>query len=105
MTVRAAAVLIALACLCACNPRAQTTATPTPNPRPTSTSLSLRITGRGTAHQPVRFVAQQAKANRVQYDLLAASFESVGSQGNSRTSFKNVHVTFDGKDGSTLMAR
>lgn len=104
MTVRAAGVLIALACLCACNPRAQTTPTPTPKPSSTSSALSLKITGRGTAHQPVRFVAQQANANRIQYDLLATSFESVGAQGNARISFKHVRVSFHGKDGSTLTA-
>jgi len=104
MTARIAGALLVLAALCACNPSAQTTTTPSPHPKPTSTSLSLKITGRGTSHQPVRFVAQQAKTNRVQYDLLADSFESIGAQGSARVSFKNVRVTFHGKDGSTLTA-
>ena len=79
MTRRVVAAL-ALALLCACNPSAQTSSSPVPSPSPTSTSLSLKITGRGTATQPVRFVAQQAQGNRVQYDLLARSFESIGAQ-------------------------
>lgn len=93
-----------LALLCACNPSAQSSSTAAPSPSPTSTSLSLKITGRGTSAQPVRFVAQQAQGNRVQYDLLARSFESIGAQGSARVSFERVRVTFHGKDGSTLVA-
>ena len=103
MTRRVVAAL-ALALLCACNPSAQTSSSPVPSPSPTSTSLSLKITGRGTATQPVRFVAQQAQGNRVQYDLLARSFESIGAQGSARVNFEHVRVTFHGKDGSTLVA-
>ncbi|HTC30698.1 MAG TPA: LPS export ABC transporter periplasmic protein LptC [Candidatus Acidoferrum sp.] len=103
MIARITAMLLVIAALCGCNPSAQVTATPTPNPRPTSSALSLKITGRGTSQQPVRFV-EQANGNRVQYDLLASSFESIGGQGNARSSFKDVRVTFHGKDGSTLMA-
>ena len=94
----------ALALLCACNPSAQTSGTPSPSPSPTSTSLSLKITGRGTSSQPVRFVEQQANENRVQYDLVARSFESIGAQGSARVNFEHVRVTFHGKDGSTLIA-
>jgi LPS export ABC transporter protein LptC len=103
MTLRVACVL-ALAGLCACNPSAQTSTNVTPSPSPTSTSLSLKITGRGTSTQPVRFVEQQRQGNRVQYDLLARSFESIGAQGSARMSFEHVRVTFHGKDGSTLVA-
>jgi lipopolysaccharide assembly outer membrane protein LptD (OstA) len=94
---------IALVLLCGCNPSVQTTSSPSPSPSPTSTALSLKISGRGTATQPVRFVARQL--TRVQYDLLASSFESVGAQGSARANFADVRVTFHGKDGSTLMAQ
>ena len=103
MTLRVASVL-ALAGLCACNPSAQTSINATPSPSPTSTSLSLIITGHGTSTHPVRFVSQLAQGNRVQYDLLARSFESIGAQESARVSFEHVRVTFHGKDGSTLVA-
>ncbi|HTZ53475.1 MAG TPA: LPS export ABC transporter periplasmic protein LptC [Candidatus Acidoferrum sp.] len=92
-----------LALLCACNPSVQTASSPSPNPSPTSSALSLKISGHGTAARPVRFVAQQR--SRVQYDLLASSFESIGAQGSARADFANVRVTFHGKDGSRLMAQ
>lgn len=94
---------VLLAALCACNPSVQTASSPSPSPSPSSGGLSLKISGHGTAKQPVRFVAQ--RRSRVQYDLLATSFESVGAQGSARVSFNNVHVTFHGKDGATLMAQ
>lgn len=95
---------LALALLCGCNPSVQNTSSPSPSPSPTSTALSLKISGRGTAHQPVRFVAQE-HSNRIEYDLLATSFESVGAQGSARAKFAHVNVTFHGKDGSKLMAQ
>jgi LPS export ABC transporter protein LptC len=94
---------IALVLLCGCNPSVQATSSPSPSPSPTSTALSLKISGRGTATQPVRVVAQQL--SRVQYDLIANSYESIGAQGSARVNFVNVRVTFHGKDGSTLMAQ
>jgi len=94
----------ALALLCGCNPSVQQSASPSPSPTPTSSGLSLKISGRGTAQRPVRFVATNQDRTRVQYDLLASSFESVGAQGSARAQFSHVHVTFHGKDGSTLVA-
>ncbi|HTV92541.1 MAG TPA: LPS export ABC transporter periplasmic protein LptC [Verrucomicrobiae bacterium] len=104
MTARIAGGLLALAALCACNPSAQTTSTATPNPSPSSSTLSLKISGRGTTTQPVRIVEQQRDTGRVQYDLLASSYETLSQQAGSRAQFEHVHVTFHGKDGSTLVA-
>jgi hypothetical protein len=95
---------LALAVLAGCNPKVESTGTPTPSPGPTSTALSLRISGHGTALQPVRFVQQTEQGNRVQYDLLARSFESIGAQGSARVRFNVTHIAFHGKDGSTLIA-
>jgi LPS export ABC transporter protein LptC len=100
------AALPLLALLCACNPSVQTTSSPSPSASPTaSPALSLKITGRGTATRPVRFVEQEQHTDRVQYDLLASSFESEGAEGSARVNFLNVHVTFHGKDGSKLAAQ
>ncbi|HTU69077.1 MAG TPA: LPS export ABC transporter periplasmic protein LptC [Candidatus Baltobacteraceae bacterium] len=103
MTRRIVAAL-ALALLAGCNPSVQNNATPTPSPNPTSSALSLKISGHGTAKQPVRIVEQTAKSDRVQYDLLATSYVTIGSEGNTRADFKHVHITFHGKDGSMLIA-
>jgi lipopolysaccharide assembly outer membrane protein LptD (OstA) len=92
-----------LALLCGCNPSAQPVNSASPSPSPSSSGLSLKISGRGTAKQPVHIVAQQR--SRIQYDLLATSYESVGAPGSARVSFANVRVTFHGKDGSILMAQ
>ncbi len=100
---RVSVAALAFVLLCACNPRAQIASSPSPSPSTTSSALSLRISGHGTATRPVRFVAQER--SRVQYDLLATSFESIGAQGSARAKFQNVHVTFHGKDGSTLVAQ
>jgi LPS export ABC transporter protein LptC len=98
-----AATLLAL--LCACNPSVQTASSPSPSASPTPPALSLKITGHGTATRPVRFVGTNKERTRTQYDLLASSFESVGAEGSARVNFVNVHVTFHGKDGSTLTAQ
>jgi LPS export ABC transporter protein LptC len=50
----------------------------------------------------VRIVQQ--RGNCKQYELLARSFVSQGAPGSARASFKNPHVTFYGKDGSTMIA-
>ncbi len=42
--------------------------------------------------------------NRKVYDLLARSYESNGRQGLSVSTFFDVHVTFYGKRGTTLVA-
>lgn len=94
-----------LALLCACNPSVQTATSPSPSASPTAPALSLKITGHGTAMRPVRFVGSNRERTRTQYDLRASSFESVGAEGSARVNFVNVHVTFHGKDGSTLTAQ
>ncbi len=104
MIARIAGALLVLAALCACNPSAQTTTTATPNASPSSSALSLKISGRGTTTQPVRIVEQQRDTGRVQYDLLASSYETLSEQAGSRAQFEHVRVTFHGKDGSTLVA-
>jgi LPS export ABC transporter protein LptC len=95
----------ALCGLAACNPSVQVQQSPSPSPSAIASPavIPLKISGQGTAERPVRIVAQ-AKGNRVQYELLAASYESIGAQGNTRVNFKNPHITFYGKDGSTLIA-
>ncbi|HTX57509.1 MAG TPA: LPS export ABC transporter periplasmic protein LptC [Candidatus Acidoferrales bacterium] len=94
--------LLALSMLCACNPSVQTTTAASPSPSPTSSGIALKISGRGTATRPVRVIVQQR--SRVQYDLVASSYESIGAQGSTRASFRNVDVTFHGRDGSILKA-
>ncbi|MDQ2865565.1 MAG: LPS export ABC transporter periplasmic protein LptC [Candidatus Eremiobacteraeota bacterium] len=90
--------------LSACNPQVpKGTATPPPSPTAlASPALALKISGNGTAQKPVRIVSQ--KGNRKQYELITRSFVSNGAQGSARATFRNVHVTFFGKDGSTLIA-
>ena len=86
----------------ACNPAPQHSPAPSPSPARKATAPSLHITGHGTSAQPVRIVQQ--KGNRVQYQMIAQSFESRGPQGRTRAVFSTVHVTFHDKDGSTLKA-
>ncbi len=100
---RRVAAAVALAFLAGCNPKVQSTTTPAPSPHPTSTGILLKISGHGTAAQPVRIVGQQ-RGNRRQYDLLASSYQSIGTAGSERASFQHVHITFYSKDGSTLTA-
>ena len=98
------AAALALVLMCGCNPSVQTASSPSPSPSPTSSALPLRISGYGTAKRPIRIVAQQR--SRVQYDLLASSYQSIGApQGSARANFANVFVTFHAKDGSTLTAQ
>ena len=89
--------------LAACSPVPPKSA---PSASPSSTVKShgpwLHITGHGTARQPVRIVEQQG--NRKQYDLLASSYVSNGAQGSAVATFSNVHVTFFGRNGTTLIA-
>lgn len=89
-----------------CNPQPPKTA-PGPShvtaaPRGTATPLSLDITGKGTAKHPVHFIQQFH--NRVEYDLLASSYESKGPQGNTRAVFADAHVTFRDVRGATITA-
>ncbi|HZY98102.1 MAG TPA: LPS export ABC transporter periplasmic protein LptC [Candidatus Baltobacteraceae bacterium] len=103
MTLRSGAVALVLA-LGACNPQvSKTPAGPTNAPAAVKTQPPLHITGHGTAKQPVRIVRQNH--NRIEYELIASSFESRGPQGRTRAVFQNSTVTFHGKDGSTMTAR
>jgi LPS export ABC transporter protein LptC len=95
---------LVLALLCACNPVApKPTAGPSAPPSTTPTQPPLHITGHGTATQPVRIVRQIH--NRIEYELIASSFESRGPQGHTRAVFSNATVTFHDKNGSTMTAR
>jgi len=95
-----AALLVALA---GCNPQApKNAAHPTAAPSVTATPLSLHITGKGNSKQPVRIIQQIH--NRVEYELIASSFESWGPQGKTRTVFSDARVTFHARDGSTTTA-
>lgn len=103
MTRHAAAGLLVLG-LAACNPQApKTAAAPTSAPAAARTPPPLHITGHGTSKQPVRIVRQIH--NRIEYELIASSFESRGPQGRTRAVFQNSTVTFHGNDGSTMTAR
>jgi hypothetical protein len=91
--------------LCACNPQPpKTAATPQASARPRSSAspLTLVVTGRGTAERPIH-VFQQVH-NRVDYDLLASSYESRGPQNDMRSIFRNARVTFSDPRGSKITA-
>lgn len=88
-----------------CNPQAPK-ATPapsaaSPHARSTATPLVLEIRGKGTAHRPVHLIQQVH--NRVDYDLLASSYESKGPQGGALAVFADARVTFH-RNGSTITA-
>ncbi len=88
----------------ACNPQPPKTA-PSPSAaaaRPSRSPLVLDITGKGTANRPVELIQQVH--NRVDYDLLASSYESRGPQGSARAVFKNARVTFHDARGATIAA-
>lgn len=80
------------------HPSAQASASPTPTGLP-----PLTITGRGTAHQPVRVIGQQA--GRKAYELIAQSYRSRSMQNVTEATFAQTQVTFYDKDGTTLQAR
>jgi hypothetical protein len=95
----------AIGALCACNPQPpKRAAAPQASPRPRATGrpLTLVVTGRGTAERPIR-VFQQVH-NRVDYDLLASSYESRGPQNDMRSIFRNARVTFTDPRGSKITA-
>lgn len=101
---RTAAFALALLALVACNPQAPKTAGgPSASPAAAPTQPPLHITGHGTAKQPVRIVRQIH--NRIEYELIASSFESRGPQGRTRAVFQNATTTFHGSDGSTMVAQ
>jgi hypothetical protein len=62
----------------------------------------LKITGQGTAHRPVHLIQQVH--NRVDYDLLASSYESRGPAGATRAVFADARVTFRDRNGATFAA-
>jgi LPS export ABC transporter protein LptC len=95
---------LALVLLCACNPSVQTSNSPSPSASPTSSALSLKFSGRGTATRPIRIVEQRQHTDRVQYELIASSYQTVTIEGGGNAEFQNVRVTFHGKDGSALTA-
>jgi LPS export ABC transporter protein LptC len=97
--------LCALA-LASCNPRSpgpEVTPSATASPPPTP-PLNLKVTGHGTASQPLRFV-QQTRDNRKQYELIAHSFESKGAEGSVVGRVADPHITFWSKDGTSLAAQ
>jgi hypothetical protein len=102
---RVLATAILLAAAAGCNPQPPK-ATPSPSaaarPHGTPTPLVLKISGRGTAHRPVHLIQQVH--NRIDYDLLASSYESTGPQGGARAVFQNARVTFRDRHGSTIAA-
>ena len=67
-----------------------------------ATPLVLKITGQGTLERPVH-VFQQVH-NRVDYDLVASSYESSGSQGRMRSIFQDARVQFRDRQGATIRA-
>ena len=101
---RALAAAVWLAAATGCNPQPPK-ATPPPSapsrPRSTATPLVLEIKGRGTANRPVHLIQQVH--NRVDYDLLASSYESTGPQGGALAVFQDARVTFH-RNGSTITA-
>jgi len=90
--------------LTACNPQPPKAA-PSPSAsaaKPSPSPLVLDITGKGTVNRPVELIQQVH--NRVDYDLLASSYESKGPQGSARAVFKNARVTFRDPRGATVAA-
>jgi hypothetical protein len=92
-------------CVAACNPQAPKSA-PSPHPHGTphakNTPLVFVVTGKGTANRPVHVVQQVH--NRVNYDLVASSYESKGPQNGMRSVFSDARVTFRDPKGSTIAA-
>lgn len=103
---RSASLLVPLllsAAFAGCNPQAPK-ATPAPSAtrsRP-PTPPPLHITGHGTAARPVRSTLQIH--NRIEYELVAKSFESKGAQGKARAVFQDAQVTFHDRNGTTMTA-
>ncbi len=104
MRYRGVVAAIAFVAGAGCNPQAPK-ATPSPSAAPkaraTATPLVLDIRGRGTAHRPVHLIQQVH--NRVDYDLLASSYESKGPQGGALAVFQDARVTFH-RIGATIAA-
>lgn len=104
--VRRAGPLTAVLVLCACNPQAPA-GRPTPSaqrgvPHAIATAPPLHITGRGSSQRPVRIIQQVQ--NRIEYELIAKSYESRGPQGKARAVFQDARVIFHDRDGKTMTA-
>jgi hypothetical protein len=96
---------ICLYALAGCNPqppKSTASSAGTPRARATATPLILVVKGKGTAKRPVH-VFQQVH-NRIDYDLLASSYESTGPQSSMRSVFKDARVTFRDPRGTTVAA-
>ena len=96
-----------LATAAGCNPRPPK-AMPSPatgpaKPRTSASPLVLKISGRGTANRPIHLFQQVH--NRVDYDVLASSYESKGPQGSARAVFQQALVTFRDKQGGKIAAK
>jgi LPS export ABC transporter protein LptC len=102
---RTAALLICAFVLAGCNPQPDhgTARTATPSPAPSGLP-PLKITGHGTARQPVRVIGQRPGGGKA-YQLLAQSYESHSVQNVTQATFEKTHVTFYDKDGTTLQAQ
>src|ERR1700733_9026611 len=101
---RPRAILAVLGFLAAagCNPQPpKATPAPAAHAVGTATPVVLEIKGRGTIHRPVHLIQQVH--NRVDYDLLASSYESKGPQGSTLAVFQDARVTFH-RNGSTITA-
>lgn len=100
------AILTVLLAAAGCNPQAPKAApspsTAPPKPHPSGSPLVLKISGHGTAKRPVHLIQQVH--NRVDYDLLASSYESEGPQGGARAVFQAARVTFQDKQGGWVAA-
>ena len=96
---------LALVSIAACNPRSPNGGA-SPSPSPTASSSAslppLRVVGKGSAHQPVRFI--ESKDNREQFEIVTRSFESHGTPGKAVLTYNDVDITFVGKDGTKLFA-
>jgi hypothetical protein len=102
-----AALVCCLAATSGCNPQAPKprpapSATGSARPHATPTPLVLQITGHGAVNRPVHLIQQVH--NRIDYDLLASSYESKGPQGAARAVFQDARVTFRDRNGSTIAA-
>ena len=96
-----------LAVAAGCNPQPRkampSSSTGAAKPRASASPLVLKISGRGTANRPVHLI--QEVHNRVDYDLLASSYESKGPQGAARAVFQQARVTFADKQGGKIAAK
>lgn len=102
----AGALALGILVVAGCNPQSPK-AKPTPHGTPVAaprrrTPLVLQINGQGTAARPVHLIQQVH--NRIDYDLLASSYESKGPQGAARAVFQDARVTFLDPHGSKIAA-